>query len=143
MANRFAIQREDGFLLARFGLLSKKEVLLDSLTCLFTNSSLLSLKENLVRYSESIGEAKERIPVWNPPPWTDSNSRMLPVVDFIHLCNWDDKHAEICFWNYSQAYAADLTKTGKQSEINPWGIAILRCDIDLQRAFLEALYDYE
>jgi len=142
MANRFAIQREDGFLLAHFGLVSKKDVLLDRLTCLFPESTLSSLKENLVAYSEGIGLPKSKIPAWPAPTWIESNFKILPVVDFVHLCNWNDAFAEICFWNYSQAFAADTAKMGeKKGDIHPWGIALLRCDLDLQRAFLEELYE--
>lgn len=150
MANRFAIQREDGFLLVHFGLVSKKDVLLDRLTCLFPESTLISLKENLVRYSENIGTPKKEVPAWVAPAWVEADTKSLPVVDFVHLCNWNDAYAEICFWNYSQAYAADLTalgskrddkKDGKSDGIHPWGIALLRCGIDLQRAFLEQLYE--
>lgn len=142
MANRFAIQREDGFVLAHFGLVGKSDLLLDRLTCLFPDSTIESQKENLVKYSEGVGTAKKKIPDWIPPVWMNKDLISLPVVDFVHLCNWADAHAEICFWNYSQAFAADISKLGgKNDGVNPWGIALLRCDIDLQRAFLEKLYE--
>jgi hypothetical protein len=141
MANRFAIQREEGFLLAHFGLVSGSSLLLDRLTCLFPDHTLNALKENLVQYSEKVGLPKKTIPSWVPPVWINNDFSSLPVIDFVHLCHWDEAHAEICFWSYSRAAAADMAVMGKKTDfITPWGIALLRCEIDLQRAFLEKLY---
>jgi hypothetical protein len=67
------------------------------------------------------------------------------VVDFVHLSNWNDSDAEMCFWSYSQAQMADMSKVPvkDQQPMLPWGIALLRCEIDLQRAFLAKLYPAE
>ncbi|HEX3857087.1 MAG TPA: hypothetical protein VHY30_07315 [Verrucomicrobiae bacterium] len=141
MANRFTIEREEGFTLAHFGLVSRVGLLLDRLTCLFPEHTLLSLKENLVQYSDKVGLPKKTIPAWSPPVWIDRDFSTLPVIDFVHLCHWDDAYAEICFWSYSRASAADIASVGKKDNfITPWGVALLRCEIDLQRAFLEKLY---
>jgi hypothetical protein len=143
-ANRFAIEHEEGFALAYFGLVNRSGLLLDRFTCLFPDYTLQTLKENLVQFSEKVGLPKKKIPAWNPPPiqsQTFSDLSTLPVIDFIHLTYWDDAYAEICFWSYSRASAADVARSGKKDDaITPWGIALLRCEIDLQRAFLEQLY---
>ena len=145
MANRFAIDREDGFALVHFGLVNRANVLIDRFAVIFTNNTLDSLKENLVKYSDQVGLPKKEIPKWVPPlrKAEDDSSlwAYLPVVDFVHLCNWNDTNAEMCFWSYSQAQMADLSRAGGKNEImTPWGIALLRCEIDLQRAFLAQLY---
>jgi hypothetical protein len=147
MANRFAIIRDDGFTITCFGLLSRDGKLLDKFACILSENTLENLKENLVQYSDQVGEPKRRIPKWNPPirdlsvvehPFNLLTE--LPVADFIHLCNWNDAYAEMCFWNYSQAKAADLMRTGNIGILVPWGVGLIRCSIDLQRAFLEQLY---
>jgi hypothetical protein len=139
MANRFALDCEEGFRVVYFGLVNRANLLLDSLTCIFPEYTLKRQRENLVQYSDQIGLPKEKIPKWDPPR-RESKDVSLPVVDFIHVSNWDDAHAEICFWNYSQGHIADMMRARKKDGLTPWGIALLRCEIDLQRAFLDALY---
>ena len=140
MVNRFTLKREKGFVIAYFGLLDGNDVLIDSFSCIIPKSTLESNKENLVEFSEKIGPPKNKIPSWNPPKKSDSVTMDNSVVDFIHLTNWEDAHAEICFWNYSRAGLSDLVNIGGTQVLTPWGIALLRCDIDLQRAFLVDLY---
>jgi hypothetical protein len=141
MANRFALEREEGFVLAHFGLVNRKGLLLDRLTCIFPEYILRSQKENLVQYSDKIGLPKKDLPRWKPPALEESNISTLPVIDYIHVSQWDNAHAEICFWSFSQGHIADLIKMGKNAEVMPWGVALLRCEIDLQRAFLAQLYE--
>jgi hypothetical protein len=147
LANRFAVAREDGFVLAHFGLVTKADVLIDRFTVVITDNTLKTLKENLVKYSDEVGLPKKEIPKWLPPARKAEESisllSYLPVVDFLHLCHGNDVDpvdAEICFWSYSQAYASDLSRVGKDQTLMPWGIALMRCEIDLQRAFLAELY---
>jgi hypothetical protein len=142
MANRFAIDHGEGFTVAYFGLVNKSGFLLDRLTCLFPEYTLQSLKENLVQYSDKAGPPQKQTPAWTPPTFQSSDLSTLPVIDFVHLCHWDDAYAEICFWSYSRASAAEVAAIGKKSDfITPWGIALLRCDLDLQLAFLGKLYE--
>ena len=146
MANRYFLQLEDGFTVAHFGLLDSKNVLLDYFHCILPDHSLDAQKENLVQYSEQVGLAKKKIPAWTPPAsseTTGTNQLTVPVVDFIHLTHWEDAHAEICFWNYSRANLADMTVGQKEVTVPTWGVALIRCKIDLQRSFLAALYDTE
>jgi hypothetical protein len=97
-------------------------------------------KENLVQYSDQVGLPKKQIPKWVPPIRESKDVSCLPVIDFVHLCHWNDAHAEICFWNYSQAHLSDLNRLGREDPVTPWGVAMVRCGIDLQRAFLAELY---
>jgi hypothetical protein len=146
MVNRFCLTKEKGFTLGHFGLVNESGLLLDKFGCIFTDSMLQDLKENLVTYSGKIGTAKSKPLAWTPKiPDADSKITELSmstygVVDFIHLTNWEDRHAEICFWNYSKASLADHLTTKPEQPFQTWGLALLRCDIELQRAFLEALY---
>jgi hypothetical protein len=138
MANRFAIQREDGFILSHFGLVDRSNTLMHHFVCVFPNFTLESQKENLLQYSDKIGDAKTTVPSWKAPPANDKD--ILPVIDFVHVTNWNDMYAEICFMNYSQAQAGDAARVA-DSKIAAWGIALIRCSLDLQRGFLHALYD--
>ena len=150
MANRFAVDHEDGFILADFGLLNRGGRLLNRFTCVLPQYTLEKLKENLVQFSDKVGLPKKEIPHWNPPlrETKDLDSITLPVVDFLHVSFWDEAHAEICFWNFSQGQLADMVNAdkalrgqgGKEGSLMPWGIAMVRCEIDLQRAFLRELY---
>jgi hypothetical protein len=141
MANRYAIEPDDGFTLAHFGMVNRSGLLIDQLTCAFPEHTLKSQKENLVQYSDKVGLPKKEIPIWRPPVRDCSDKEMnIPVVDFVHVTHWEDAHAEICFWNWSQASLSDLVQMGKQDNLMPWGVAMVRCSIDLQRAFLIELF---
>lgn len=126
--------------MAHFGLVNRSGLLLDRLTFIFPEYTLRSQRENLVQYSDKIGLAKKEIPTWIPPVRGADDSFTIPVIDFIHVSHWDDAHAEICFWNYSQGFLADSVRMGSKEPLTPWGVALLRCEIDLQRAFLAELY---
>lgn len=140
MANRFALEKEEGFTVAHFGLVSRKEALLDRFDCVFPDHMLTSQKDNLVQFSEKLGSSQKTIPTWDPPLRRDSEMTM-PVVDFIHL-SYGDLYAELCFWNYSQGTLGDIISAGQKAEISTWGVAMVRCDVDLQRAFLNELYPH-
>ena len=141
MANRYSIQREEGFVLACFGLVSKKGVPLESFTCIFSDDTLKRLKENILQYSDVIGLPKGKKPDWTPEPAKENIFKSFPVIDFIHLTNWEDTYAEICFWNYSQAQLSDLVQSNSKESILPWGVALMRCPLDVQRGFLADLYE--
>ena len=143
--NRFCLLKNAGFIAAHFGLVDDSGILLDKCACLLTESGLKDLRENLVTYSAKIGTAKKKSPTWTPK--IENVDLKLPIffsqygiVDFVHLTNWDNAYAEICFWNYSKASLADHMAQQIKTPFQTWGLALLRCDIDLQREFLEALY---
>ncbi len=147
MANRFAIKRDDGFVLCHFGLINRSGVLIDRFACVLADSTLENLKENLLQYSDMVGLSKVAIPDWDPPPLRIKDSvsmmlDMLPVADFVHLSNLLDKNAEICFLNYSHG---SLTEAGRRGDTDfpTWGLAMIRCTLDLQREYLRKLYDTE
>jgi len=139
LANRYALEREANFILAHFGLVSKTDRVLARLTCVFSSHTLQLQRENLVQYSDKIGLPKSTVPEWSPPVQEDPDV-LLPVIDFIHVSNWDESQAEICFWNFSQGHMADLIQAGNKEQMTPWGVAMVRCGIDLQRSFLANLY---
>jgi hypothetical protein len=146
MVNRFTLIKGQGFTIGYFGLVNEAGMLLDKYTCIFPDDTLKSLRENLVSYSGKIGAAKSKPPAWTPkiidPDTRSSDSSLtgLGVVDFIHLTNWEDAYAEICFWNYSKASLSDHINSNIDRPFQTWGLALLRCEIELQRSFLEALY---
>lgn len=141
MVNRYELIREDGFTLAHFGLVSRKGLLLDRFSCVFPEHTLQLQKENLVQYSDNVGLPKNTIPPWNAPARVVEDDCKLPVVDYVHVSHWADAHAEICFWSYSQGQLADFARANKKEPLIPWGLALVRCEIDLQREFLVKLYE--
>src|SRR5882757_11137722 len=81
MANRFAVDHDDGFALVRFGLINSSDLLIDQIACVFTEHTLKAQEENLVQFSDKIGLPKKRIPIWNPPikGYAAENPLTLPV----------------------------------------------------------------
>jgi hypothetical protein len=146
MVNRFYLIKNSGFTIGHFGLIDDSEILLDKFGCIFTDAALKELRENLVSYSAKIGTTTKKTPTWRPTVEGAEERRsevslsQYGVVDFIHLTNWEDAHAEICFWNYSKASVADHVAQKVTTPFPAWGLALLRCDLDFQREFLEALY---
>lgn len=144
--NRFRLFKNSGFMVGHFGLIDDSGKLLDKFGCIFSDTALKELRENLVSYSAKIGTTKQKKPDWKPKV-QDAEEKDLEVamsrfgvVDYIHLTNWEDAHAEICFWNYSKASLADHMALKITTPFQAWGLALLRCDLDFQREFLEALY---
>ena len=141
MANRYALEPDKGFTVVHFGLLNVSGLLIDQLTCVLPEHTLKAQQKNLVQYSDSIGRPQNPIPPWHPSARDFTKREMnIPVVDFVRLLHWEDAHAEICFWNWSQAAMADLVQTGHPEQLVPFGVALIRCSMDLQRAFLLDLY---
>ena len=155
MVNRFHLVRNSGFIIGHFGLVDDSGKLLEKFSCMIPESTLKEQRENLVAYSAKMGAAKQKSPEWNPDAEESDlahdmtlNMRSMVtrgIVDFIHLTNWDDAFAEICFWSYSKAKLADyMAAPSPKNEPKPpfptWGLALLRCNLDLQREFLESLY---
>jgi hypothetical protein len=146
MVNRLNVERHIGFTIGRFGLMDDSGKLLDSVGFIFTETMLKELRENLVSYSSKVGTEKTKSPIWKPnvKPITEDKEEFAisryGVVDFIHLTNWEDAYAEICFWSYSKAKLADHLASNEKQPFPTWGLALLRCSLDLQREFLEALY---
>jgi hypothetical protein len=141
MANRYAVDHEKGFTVADFGLLNRAGVLIDRFTFIIPDYTLEMQKESLVPYSDKIGPAKKAPPSWTAPSVGPRNDwSTLSIVDFIHVSHWADAHAEIGLWNYSQGSVADLLRAGHKEALMPWGVALIRCDLDLQRSFLTELY---
>jgi hypothetical protein len=66
MANRFSLQREEGFTIAHFGLVDGKKRLLEQNSFVFPAHSLENLKENLVQYSENLTVEVSKTPKWEP-----------------------------------------------------------------------------
>ena len=146
MVNRFCLLKNAGFTVGHFGLIDDSGALLDKFGCIFSDTALKELRENLVAYSAKIGTTTKKKPAWKPnvenaeEKISGVSFSQYGVVDFIHLTNWEGAHAEICFWNYSRASLADHIAQKITSPFKAWGLALLRCDLDFQREFLEALY---
>jgi hypothetical protein len=141
--NRYFVAHEDGFTVAYFGLMNKDGDLLDKFACVFSASTLAELRENLVTYADKLPSSTKTSPQWKPRATDFNLLRELPnfpVVDFVHLSFGEDTDAEISFWNYSRASLSDRMRASQSVDMPTWGVALLRCGIELQRGFLESLY---
>jgi hypothetical protein len=137
-ANRVSVEQGTGFSVAHFGLVTESGVLLDRFSCVFTGRSLAENRENLVAYSDRIGEAKKALSPWVPPP----PAGPVPIVDFMHASHFGATgEAEMCFCNIAHGPSADALRNGELKGTVPVsGLIIIRCEFDLQKGFLEALY---
>src|SRR5437762_1175687 len=100
MINRFCLLKNAGFTVGHFGLVDDSGKLLDRFTCVFPESVLKDLRENLVTYSAKVGTTKKKQSAWTPKvvdvdEKIDITFSQYGVVDFVHLTNWDNVYAEI------------------------------------------------
>ena len=66
MVNRFCLIKNKGFTVGHFGLVDDSGLLLERFGCIFSDTSLSELRENLVAYSAKVGVPKQKAPTWTP-----------------------------------------------------------------------------
>ena len=77
--NRLQVEREEGFCLIHFGLVSKSGLLLDSYSCVLPQQALVQNQKSLLEYLARIGSRSRKIR--NPGKWLRLvRRRMLPIL---------------------------------------------------------------
>jgi len=131
--NRFAIQWIGGHALTYFALVDGSGILRDIYACMFSRQTLKESKESLGGYLGRIGSPKGAPAPWSPP----SQPMATDVATVINMGYTED--AEIVLGIFAVVPAIQQAKLADK-EIQVDGVACLRCDLELQRQLVAALY---
>ena len=135
--NRFSVEREDGFCLVRFGLVSKAGLLVDEFSCVLPQQTLEQGQKSLLEYLDKVGQPKDKA----PPAWQGAlRGQRADVVDVVSMAFRTDM-AETCLCVFSMT-AATRVKAGAAGEsLEAQPLVLLRSSVELQRQLLVALYE--
>jgi hypothetical protein len=134
--NRFAIQWIGGHALTYFALVDDSGILRDVFACMLSRQTLKESKESLGSYLGRIGSPKGAPAAWSPP----NQPMTTDVASVINMGYTED--AEIVLGIFAVVPAINQAKLSDK-EIQVDGVACLRCDLEIQRQFVAALYAKE
>ncbi|MHB8519515.1 MAG: hypothetical protein ACYDH9_02040 [Limisphaerales bacterium] len=135
--SRFRVEREEGFCLVQFGLVSGS-ALLDSYSCVLPGEMLKQNQKSLLDYLNQTGRPAERTPV----PWKGAAvEKQVDVADIVGM-SFRGEMAETCFYVYSFCGASRIGKSGTLAgSMSAQPLALLRCAAELQKQLITALYE--
>jgi len=141
--NRFAVEREEGFVRILFGNVSKANVLLDSYATVISELELGALRQSTMDYLGGQGTLLEAPPAWQP-------ATTMPTELANHFVM--ARHgpiAEICFYSFSfwsalQATRRTAAPEAKQQTSEPdllaEPMALLRSPLAVQQHLIRLLF---
>ena len=136
--NRFRVEREDGFCLVQFGLITTSG-LVDSYSCIFTKDMLQQNEKTLLDYLNRIGRpAAEKAPA----PWKGAVMGAQTEVADIFSMAFRGGTAETCLYVFALTAANRARKSVPGNDTVPGQpLALLRCTADMQKQLIVALYE--
>jgi hypothetical protein len=137
--NRFHFEREEGFLMVQFGLVSGSG-LLDSYSCAFSRDMVEQNKESLLGYLNQVGRPAESA----PSPWKGIGvEKETQVADIVTMA-FRGETAETCLFFFSLSAASRVKKGATATDtITAQPLALLRSTADMQKQFIIGLYEEE
>jgi len=134
--NRFRVEKAEGFRVLHFGLVVESAGILDYYCCVIAESTLTQSRENLLGYLGKIGPAAAATPaIWQTAP----PSKKADVADIVNMARRGDE-AEVVLSVFSIWALTLASRESEQSEIEAQPLALLRCEPELQRQFIGAMY---
>ena len=134
--NRLQVEREDGFCLVHFGLVSKSGILLDSYSCVLPQQALVQNQKSLLEYLARIGQPKQK----NPQSWQGGKAGAnTDVADIISMAFRDDT-AETCLCVFSMMAATRQRRSSASDTLEAQPLVLLRSPVEMQKQLIEALY---
>jgi hypothetical protein len=132
--NRFRVERDEGFTILSFGLISKSGVLVDSYCCTFTDEALENNKKSLLEYYGRGTEPRAPLVPWQGAP-SPTKSDVADIVTMASHTN----HAETALVLFSQVAATRNVHDGKP--VPGQAVVLLRSSTDVQKHLIKALYE--
>lgn len=134
--NRLQVEREDGFCVAHFGLVSKSGLLLDSYSCVLSQHTLAQNQNPLLEYLARIGQSKPK----KAQPWQMAPSReKTEVADIINM-SFRDETAETCLSVFSMTAATRQRRSSSSDTLEAQPLVLLRSSVDMQKQLIESFY---
>lgn len=136
--NRFRIDREGGFALAQFALVTSGGVV-DSHAVVLSETVIKENRSSLMRYLDLVGRPKES----NPSQWKGALREVeTHIADFITMSHRAEA-AEICFYMVSMTALSNPVGgvDHPQEARTAQPVTLLRCPTEVQRELIWVLYD--
>ncbi len=133
--NRFAVEREDGFVLIHFGLVSKQNAQVDSYSAAISELELLNQKKTTMDYLGRQGTLGEEPPSWQPP-----TEKKIELVNHIVMAH-HGPIAETAFFGFSFWSAMMESRKNKSDAVmTAEPIAVLRSPLVVQQHLIRLLF---
>lgn len=134
--NRFCVEPIGRHLLIHFGLLHSRN-LLASYTCLLEEEALKASRDSMLIFLDGMsGSSESPDDVWSPP--LDCNG--VEACNIMHMAR-TGQIGEVRIGLYSSGVVMELRKgTQAKVEVAANALALLHCDLDVQKRLLEAVY---
>lgn len=140
--NRFAVDREEGFVRISFGNVNKANALLDSYATVISALELESLRQSTMNYLGGHGTLLDAPPIWQPPapmPAEVANhiimARHGPIAETIFY--------SFSFWSALQATQRAASKDPKkpaEPDLLAEPMALLRSPLPAQQHLIRLLF---
>jgi hypothetical protein len=141
--NRFAVEREQGFVHIKFGNVNKANVLVDSYALVISELELAALRQSSMDYLGAQGSLQEA-----PPPWQPTGSMITEIANHFVMA----RHASIAetiFYSFSlwsaveaakRAASADGKKPIQELDVIAEPMALLRSPLAAQQHLIRLLF---
>jgi hypothetical protein len=140
--DRCSIYRRDSFYELHFGFFGEVGELQDGLIVVIAKQILRDVKESFFQYVQQTGGPTSQLP--ELPPCRIRGDSEVVIADIIGLARPRENEAEILLHAFSWKVAVDRARS--QSDPPPLVatcVAILRCELELQKRWIVALYEDE
>lgn len=133
--NRFKVERDEGFRVVHFGLVSNSGVILDRYSCVFPRQTLDHNQKPLIEYLGRVGQPAQKA----PPTWQVPAAEVVNVVDIVSMAIREDL-AETGLFAFSLV-AASAFKGATVEPLEAQPLVLLRSNPETQKQLLVALYE--
>lgn len=140
--DRCSIYRRDSFYELHFGFFGEVGELQDGLIVVIAKQILRDAKESFFQYLQQTGGLTTQLP--ELPPCRIRGDSEVVFADIIGLARPRENEAEILLHAFSWKVAVDRARSQPDPPpIVATCVAILRCELDLQKRWIVALYESE
>lgn len=134
--NRFRVEKEDGFTIVTFGLVSSSGILVDTYCCTFTDEALANNRTALLEYYGRTGEPKTSTLPWQGVASTQKSD----VADVVSM-TFQGKNAETALVLFAHVAAFRIARSGESKQVPGQAVVLLRSSTDAQKQLIKALYE--
>jgi hypothetical protein len=141
--NRFAVEREDGFVRILFGNVNKANMLLDSYATVISEIELEPLRQSTMNYLGGQGALLEAPPAWQPPaPMVTELANHFVMARHGPIA--ETSFYSFSFWSALQAArqmpARGRLKATGQADLLAEPMALLRSPLSAQQHLIRLLF---
>jgi hypothetical protein len=133
--NRFAVERDMGFVIIHFGLVNKQNFLLDSYGSAISEADLLSQRKNCMDYLGGQGAMGEQPASWQPP-----SEERVEVANHITMAHQGQIAETVLFSISLWSAIMELKKVKAERNLGVEAVALLRSPLAVQQHLIRLLF---